>query len=253
MSTTFNPNGTSARFASFIAQNHSDSCISARRAELLTSVSDAFSMYVRSDNRTDIEKIVASIRDKDTNGTLIRVGIRAAFDVFPKGFTPTKEYKSFKTMPEDKQALYIAGHGAMMAAFESAIVNYGVKVEKTEAEKAKAKVEKQARAEKKLQDSIKALGLVDPATVRPLDDATIAGLVIDLCRAGTLSLATLQALHCEVTAALQVAATAHELQAARASAKASEKTKASAKASAEKNALAKEPEYVRAAVAFATT
>jgi len=251
MSTTFNPSGTFARFASFIAQNHSDSCISARRAELLAAVSDAFSMYVRSDNRTDIEKIVASIRDKDTDGTLIRVGIRAAFDVYPKGFTPTKEYKSFKTMPEDKQAPYIAGHAAMVTAFESAIVNYGVKVEKTEAEKEKAKIEKAARAEKKLQDTIKALGLVDPATIRPLDNKTIVGLIVDACRAGEISLVDLQMLAAEVNGALDIAQTTHDLKQANMKAKAESKAKAERKAKAEKRALSREPQYVQDAIASA--
>jgi len=249
MSTTFNPNGTSARFASFIAQNHSDSCISARRAELLTSVSDAFSMYVRSDNRTDIEKIVASIRDKDAGGALIRAGVRAAFDAFPKGFTPTKEYKSFKTMPEDKQAPYIAGHAAMVAAFESAITNYGVKIEKTEAEKEKAKIEKAARAEKKLQDTIKTLGLVDPATIRPLDNTTIMGLIVDACRAGEIALSDLKAFAIEVNAALDIAQTTHDLKQANINAKAASRAKADKKAKAEKLALASEPQYVQDAVA----
>lgn len=251
MSTTFNPSGTSARFASFIAQNHSDSCVSAKRAELLASVSDAFSMYVRSDNRTDIEKIVSNIRDKDTGGALIRAGVRAAFDVYPKGFTPSKEYKSFKTMPEDKQAPYITGHAAMVAAFESAIVNYGVKVEKTEAEKEKAKIEKQAKAEKKLQDTIKALGLVDPTTIRPLDNATIIGLVIDACRAKELALADLEVLATDVNAALDIARTEQALAKANINAKAESKAKAERKAKAEKLALSREPQYVQDAVASA--
>lgn len=251
MSTTFNPSGTSARFASYIAQNHSDSCISARRAELLAAVSDAFSMYVRSDNRTDIEKIIASIRDKDAGGALIRAGVRAAFDAYPKGFTPTKEYKSFKTMPEDKQAPYITGHAAMVAAFESAITNYGVKIEKTEAEKEKAKIEKQARAEKKLNDTIKALGLVDPTTIRPLDNATIIGLVIDACRAKELALADLEMLAADVSAALDIARTEQALAKANMKTKAERKAKAESKAKAEKLALSKEPQYVQNAVASA--
>lgn len=226
MSTTFNPSGTSARFASYIAQNHSDSCTSARRAELLAAISDAFSLYVRSDNQTDIQKIVASIRDKDAGGALIRAGVRSAFDAYPKGFTPTKEYKSFKTMPEDKQAPYITGHAAMVAAFEIAITNYGVKVEKTEAEKEKAKIEKQARAEKKLQENIKALGLVDPATIRPLDNKTIMGLIVDACRAGEISLSDLKAFAIEVNAALDIAQTTHDLKQANINAKAASRAKA---------------------------
>jgi len=249
MSTTFNPAGTSARFASFIAQNHSESCVSARRAELLVAISDAFSMYVRSDNRTDIEKIIASIRDKDAGGALIRAGVRAAFDAYPKGFTPTKEYKSFKTMPEDKQAPYITGHAAMVVAFESAITNYGVKIEKTEAEKEKAKIEKAVRAEKKLQDTIKALNLVNPATIRPLDNATIMGLIVDACRAREISLVDLQMLAAEVNGALDIAQTTHDLKQANINAKATSRAKADKKAKAEKLALASEPQYVQDAVA----
>lgn len=251
MDATFNPSGTSARFASFIAQNHSDSCISARRAELLAAVSDAFSMYVRSDNRTDIEKIVASIRDKDAGGVLIRAGVRAAFDAYPKGFTPTKDARSFKTLAPESQAPYIAGHAAMVAAFESAIVNYGVKIEKTEAEKEKAKSEKAARAEKKLQDTIKALGLVNPATVRPLDNATIIGLIIDACRAKELALADLEMLAADVSAALDIARTEQALAKANMKTKAESKAKAERKAKAEKLALSKEPQYVQNAVASA--
>lgn len=249
MAITFNPVGTSARFASFIAQNHSESCISAKRAELLASVSDAFSMYIRSDNQTDIQKIVASIRDKDTDGGLIRAGIRAAFDAYPKGFTPTKECKSFKTMPADKQAPYIAGHSAMMAAFESSITKYLVKTEKTAEEKEKAKIEKQARAEKKLNDAIKSLGLVDPSTVRPLDNATIIGVIVDACRAGELVLADLQMLATEINAALDIAQTARDMAQANIKAKATSKAKADKKAKAEKLALASEPQYVQDAVA----
>lgn len=251
MSATFNPLGTSARFAAYIAQNHSDSCISARRAELLASVSDAFSMYVRSDNQTDIQKIVASIKDKDAGGALIRAGVRSAFDAFPKGFTPSKECKSFKTMTPEQQLPFVSGHAAMMAAFESAITNYLVKIEKTEAEKAKAKIEKEARKEKKLQDTIKALGLVDPTTVRPLDNSTIIGTIIDACRAGELTLTDLQTLAAEVNAALDIAQTAHDLKQANMKAVSARKAKAASKAKAEKLLLEKEPQYVQDAVASA--
>ena len=250
----FNPIGTVSRFAEFIAENHSDSCIAAKRATLLSSVSDAFSQFARADDRSGIDKVVATIKDKDAGGALIRHGIREAFTVYPVGFRPDakKGLKSFKTLSTDQQEQYIIGHGLMMQAFESAIVNYGVKVELSDEEKAKRKTEKQARSEAKLNQTIKALGLVDPTTIRPLDNSTVIGLVVDLCRAGDMALPDLEALAHEVNAALTIAQTAKQLADANMKAKVSAKVKADKKAKEEKIALSKEAQYVQAAVASAT-
>lgn len=251
---TFNPTGTVSRFAEFIAENHSESCIAAKRATLLSSVSDAFSQFARANDRSGIYDVLKTIKDKDVGGLLIKHGIDSAFDAFPTGFKPDakKGLKSFKTLTTEQQTPYITGHGLMMQAFESAIVNYGVKVELSDEEKAKRKIEKQARAEKKLNDSIKALGLVDPATVRPLDNSTVIGIVVDLCRAGDMALVDLQSLAHEVNAALTIAQTAHELAQANMRAKNTAKVKADKKAKEEKIALSKEAQYVQAAVASAT-
>jgi hypothetical protein len=249
---TFNPTGTATRFAEYIAEHHSDSCIASQRANLLKAVSDAFSMYVRSDNQTDIQKIVASIKDKDINGSLIRQGVRSAFEVYPKGFTPSKEHKSFKTMTPEQQKPYIAGHAKMMAAFEGVIVNYLARPVKTDEERQKSKIERAARAERKLQDSIKAMGLVDPSTVRPLNDDTIVGLIIDMLQAGGMSLDTLTMLEAEITAAKLAAAQRWELEAAREANKTkTNKTKAN-KAKADREAFDAEPPFAQAAILAAT-
>ena len=251
---TFNPVGTVSRFAEFIAENHSDSCIAAKRATLLSSVSDAFSQFARANDRSGIYDVLKTIKDKDVGGLLIKHGIDNAFEAFTTGFKPDakKGLKSFKTLAPDQQAHYITGHGLMMQAFESAIVNYGVKVELSDEEKAKRKTEKQARSEAKLNQTIKALGLVDPATVRPLDNSTVIGMVVDCCRAGNLELATLEMLLCEVTAAHDVAKTVAEKHEAAKAAKAANKIKQEKKAKAEKIAFAKEAPYVQAAILSAT-
>lgn len=236
-----------------------------QKQSLVEGFSAAASMVIVGDNRGKLAELIADVAiraqenllstDQRAKAQIIKEALVAGRDALidklnpeGKGFVSTGKGHTFKLLNDADRSIWIDRHARMTTAFETGLQAFGVKVEKTDSEKAEAKAKKAEKAEAKLKADIDRLGLVAPESIRPLDDATMLGIITDNLRAGHYSMAQLEALQTELSAAIDVAKAEHEKVETMKAANVTSKAKAEKKAKADKIKFDAEPAFVQAAI-----
>lgn len=156
---------------------------------LIESFRDDVIVFVRANNATGIKDAVIAT-GKTAKGKIILASIQAVMATLKIGYVAPRGVK-FDDQPLEDLAFWNQKIEDAVITFTSGIEALGLKA----ALSAEVKAERRAKADKKkadkIESEIKARGLVEPSTLRPLTNSELINQVLDMARADQMDGATL--------------------------------------------------------------